>query len=134
MPTSMPQLFEALTRVRSAWPKRGWSFDNRFSCVASTFNVDVVTEARAALAHALPHSFGDKTLVQASPVLQEIAKRTGGVRAAQAILTGDPIGRITPYGLWWPWDDGRTISMRIGLESALQDSITQLCNTFGCEP
>ena len=134
MPTSMPQLFEALSRLRTAWPKRGWSWDNRFNCVASTFGIDIVTEARAALALALPNAFGDKTLSQASPVLQEIAKRTGGVRASQAILGGDPVGRVTPYGLWWPWDDARTISMRIGLEHAPQDAIAQLCSTFGCEP
>ena len=134
MPTSMPQLFEALTRLRTSWPKRGWSWDNRFNTVASTFGVDLVAEARASLAHALPNAWTDKTLATAPVVMQEIAKRTGGVRAVQAIFGGEGVGRVQPYGLWWPWEEGRTISMRIGLDNASQDHIAQMCSIFGCEP
>src|SRR5207237_1293872 len=77
MPISMAQLFDALTKLRGAWPKRGWSYDNRFNAVASTFGVDLVAEARASLAHALPNVWTDKTLASAPVVMQEIAKKSG---------------------------------------------------------
>lgn len=134
MPITLPQLFEALTRLRTSWPKRGWSWDNRFNTVASTFGVDLIAEARTSLANALPNAWTDKTLATAPVAVQEIAKKTGGVRAAQAIFGGEPVGRVQPYGLWWPWEEGRTISIRIGLENASQDHIVQLCSIFGCEP
>ena len=134
MPISMAQLFDALTKLRGAWPKRGWSYDNRFNAVASTFGVDLVAEARASLAHALPNVWTDKTLASAPVVMQEIAKKSGGVRAAQAIFGGEGVGRVQPYGLWWPWEDARTISMRIGLDNASQEQIAQMCSIFGCEP
>ena len=55
------------------------------------------------------------TLGQASPNLRDLAARTGGLRAGQLLMTGGPTGGLLAFGLWWPWGDGETISMRVGL-------------------
>ena len=129
-----PPIFEALSRLRTSWPKRGWSWDSRFETVASTFGTDLLTEAKTSAAMALPHVWTDKTLGTAPTALRDLAKKTGGVRAAQMLLSGDPHGILLPYGLWWPWEDGRTISLRIGIEGASSDQRMLLCSTFGVEP
>ena len=129
-----PPIFEALSRLKTSWPKRGWSWDSRFETVASTFGTDLLSEAKASAALALPHVWTDKTLASASPSLRELAKKTGGVRAAQMLLSADPQGILQPFGLWWPWEDGRTISLRIGLDNASSDQKQLLLSTFGVEP
>jgi hypothetical protein len=108
-------LFEVLGRLRTSWPKRGWSWDSRVSCVASSFGHDLMEEARQAAAIAFPYEWTKPTLQSAPPIIRDIAERTGGVRADQRLLATQPFGKLIAYGMWWPWGDEITISLRIGL-------------------
>ena len=38
-----------------------------------------------------------------------------GLRASQKIYWGNDATAPGAFGLWWPWGDGTTISLRIGL-------------------
>ncbi|MEZ4221206.1 MAG: hypothetical protein R3B13_09760 [Polyangiaceae bacterium] len=126
------ELFASLAKFRAEWPKRGWSWDNRLSCVASAFGVDLVDEARAALPHAFPHQWNHRSLGQAPPIVQQIAERTGGVRQDQLIVATQPAGGAIAYGLWWPWGDDTTISLRIGVAGGPVMSLEErLRETFG---
>ena len=108
-------LFDALARLKQEWPARGWSWDGRFIALASTFTVPYEAQARKAAAGALPHEYTSATINSAPHELRELATRTGGLRAGQLLLSGGPVGGLTAFGLWWPWGDGETISMRAGL-------------------
>src|SRR5579862_5528907 len=96
-------LFDGLKRLKASWPARGWSWDNRFVCVASTFTQPFEPAARKSAAEALPAEWTATTLGQASPQLRDLAARTGGLRAGQLLLTGGPVGGLLAFGLWWPW-------------------------------
>jgi hypothetical protein len=124
-------LFESLARFRQGWPKRGWSWDGRLSCVASSFGVDIADEARAALKVGFPHSWTHRTIARAPAVLQQIAERTGGIRSDQVLFSTDPVAGIIAFGLWWPWGDDTTISYRIGVAGGGYDIEEALRDTFG---
>jgi hypothetical protein len=132
---SWTPLLEALKRVRASWPQRGWSWDGRFSCVTSTFNADIETRARAAIAPALITEWTPTTIVQAAPVLREVVERTGGMRAGQIFFASAVVGRAFTFGLWWPWGDGMATSLRIGVggPDAREDAQARLRDTFGVE-
>jgi hypothetical protein len=108
-------LFDAFARLKQAWPARGWSWDSRFICLASTFTVPYEAQARRAAAEALPAEYTSTTLAGARPDLRDLAARTGGLRSGQFLLSGGPVGGLTGFGLWWPWGDGETISVRVGI-------------------
>ncbi len=112
------RLFGSLGSFRKAWPKRGWTWDSRLSCVASSFGVDLVSEARAAIALAFPREWSQRNLGRASQELQELATASGGIRPDQLIFSADAQGGLTAYALWWPWGDEVTISLRVGLLGA----------------
>ena len=114
-PPRWQPLFDALAQMRDAWPKRGWSWDSRFDCVASSFTSTIETEARAAAAKALPTVWTHTNISSGPPLLRELAESSGGVRAGQLILTSVAPGGYTAYGLWWPWGDGVSISLRVGI-------------------
>jgi hypothetical protein len=126
-------ILDGFARLRAAWPQRGWSFDNRFECVASTFDADFAPTARALLAPVFPHVFSERTLSSASPGIRDAAVRTGGVRSTQMIFAASPVASLTPYGLWWPWEEARTISLRVGLEGASQRQLEELQRCFGID-
>lgn len=130
-PRPVEPLFESLARFRQGWPKRGWSWDTRLSCVASSFGVDLVDEARTALELGFPHSWTHRTLSRAPAVVLQIAERTGGVRNDQMLFATEPHGGVIAFGLWWPWGDDTTISYRIGIAGSGHDLEERLRDTFG---
>lgn len=134
MAAAQAPIFAALTRFKSAWPQRGWSYDNRFQCVASSFDASSTDTARSLIATLLPHEWTSRTIATAPPAIAYIAERTGGLRAAQRVYAAEPQGSLIPYGLWWPWEEGQTISLRIGLENASMSHTMDLCAVFGVEP
>ena len=73
----------------------------------------------------------ERGLASAQPWIQEIATRTGGIRSTQLILSGNVVAGVAPYGLWWPWDESQTISLRIGLEGATNADQDLLAECFG---
>lgn len=113
--SSHDRLFELLSQLRKAWPGGGWSWDNRFMCVASTIPSETTAKARVAASIALPHAWTERTLPQAPIEVRQIAEITGGVRENQLVLASPAMGDIFAWGLWWPWRDGNTVSMRVGI-------------------
>lgn len=112
-------LLESLGRFRAKWPRRGWSWDGRLNCVTSSFSTDIENDCRLIAREALPVEWAATTLHGAPPRVRDLAERCGGLRAGQALLSAGPIAGVLAYGLWWPWGDGVTVSLRVGLDIAI---------------
>jgi len=128
-------LLRALKEVKTAWPTRGWSWDGRLSCVSSSFATELDGKARAAAQIALPNEWTSTTVSRAPPPLRELVERSGGLRPGQMLLAGAGGGASFAYGLWWPWGDGMTTSLRVGLggPDATSDAFHRLREAFGVE-
>lgn len=127
--------FAAMKELRASWPSRGWSWDARLSCVSSSFDVDLSTRARTAAAIVLKSEWTPATIHRAPPPLRELAESAGGLRAGQVLLSSATIGTAFAYGLWWPWGDGMTTSLRIGLggSDATPDALQRMRTLFAVE-
>jgi hypothetical protein len=132
---SLSGLLRALRELRAAWPQRGWSWDGRLQCVSSSFVTELEPKARAATAGVLPTEFTSATLSRAPTPYRELAERTGGLRSGQLLLVSVPMGHAFAYGLWWPWGDGMTTSLRVGLAGAdsSHEALQGLRDAFGVE-
>src|SRR5262249_53857537 len=109
------ELFLALERFRGRWPTPDWIYDRRLKCVTSSITVALETEARAAIGEILPIAWNAATLAGAPDDVRALADRCGGLRASQLLFWGGSAGAPGAFGLWWPWGDGNTVSLRIGL-------------------
>jgi hypothetical protein len=120
---------------RAAWPSRGWSWDKRLSCVTSSFADEIEAGARAAASGSFPSEWTSNTLQKAPQLVRDIVERAGGIRSGQRVLSSPVVGNAFIYCLWWPWGDGMTTSVRIGLGSAnpSQDALQRLRDCFGVE-
>lgn len=112
---SWQALFDSLARMKAAWPTRGWSWDPRLLCITSSFTTEQEPQARTATQLALQHEWTSATIARAPQQLQEIIEGAGGIRQGQLALSTGPINGLLAYGLWWPWGDGETVSLRVGL-------------------
>jgi hypothetical protein len=77
--------------------------------------------ARGVAQSTFPNEWVARTLPTAPANIQELAERCGGLRTGQSLYSGLGVGRVFAYGLWWPWGDGVSISLRVGL-SGLDDN------------
>jgi len=106
-------VFDSLVRLRDSWPAQGWSYDRRLKCVVSSIPMTSANAAQSAIAPAMAGAWTDATLSAAPTSVRSAAEACGGLREAQKIFASEaPFGA---FGLWWPWGDGNTVSLRIGL-------------------
>jgi hypothetical protein len=107
-------VLDKLTLLKNAWPGEPWTWDDRFTMLASSFAIGLEDKARASAALALPHSWDAKTLATAPGSLRELCEDAGGLRSGQRLLAGRA-GALVLIGLWWPWGSGQTVTLRLGL-------------------
>jgi hypothetical protein len=50
---------------------------------------------------------------EAPDIVKMCSNRFGGLRSGQLLFTTGPSQDVFICGAWWPWGDGRTISLRI---------------------
>jgi len=118
MPTpdeTWDSVFGALEGLRDRWPSSDWTYDRRFKCVASSFPLSGEAAARAAFADAFPDAWSAETLPGAPAGVRALSETCGGLRASQQLLWGGQADGPGAFGLWWPWGDGTTVTLRIGL-------------------
>ncbi len=108
-------VFESLARMKANWPTRGWSWDPRLLCCTSSFTVEQEPQARKATTFALQNEWNTSTIAKSPQQLRDVVDRSGGVRQGQLVLSTGPVSGLLVYGLWWPWGDGETVSLRVGL-------------------
>lgn len=107
-------VLDKLTLLKDAWPGEAWTWDARFTMLASSFAIEHEEKAKASAALALPYSWDRKTLATAPPSLRELCEDTGGLRTGQRLLAGRASDLVL-IGLWWPWGSGTMITLRVGL-------------------
>jgi len=96
--------------------------------VTSSFSRDHEAEARTAAGLALPEQWTPAALAKGPARLRELVAACGDLRAEQLLFTGGSIESFLAFGLWWPWGDGHTISLRVGL--AFVDPMSELSDRF----
>lgn len=130
---ALQPLLDRFAAIKSSFPTQTWAWDSRFDVVSATFPSKVEAEARKSAAHALPDVWTSVTLGQAPEQPRTACQKSGGLRAGQLLLSGAEVEGVTPFGLWWPWGGGETITLRIGLAGAgvTAEHRAQLRGAFG---
>ncbi len=98
-----------------------WNWDSRFDVVLADFEVDNKDTARATLERCLGAVWDSSSIGDAPDIVRTIAKYLGGLKSGQMLFASDPDAFI--FCAWWPWGNGKTISIRVGGDHAgLSDS------------
>lgn len=90
-----------------------WKWDSRFGTALAEFPSDNEDTVRALLGSYFGVSWDSSTIGEAPEVVQTIAGRLGGLRAGQLLYTSDATKDDFIFGVWWPWGNGQTISIRV---------------------
>jgi hypothetical protein len=90
-----------------------WGFDPRFRAANAAFPTSAQAPVRAALERGFDGCWSAADIAHAPARVGELAARTGGMRGGQLLFGANVAADPILFGLWWPWGDGATISIRI---------------------
>ena len=90
-----------------------WEWDSRFETVLATFGVDDKDSIRAVLERYLGITWDSSNIGKAPDVVRMINSNLGGLRSGQLLFTSDSNQDAFIFCAWWPWGNGKTISIRI---------------------
>ena len=90
-----------------------WKWDNWIETVLAEFGVDNKDNIRAILERYLGSSWDSSNIGKAPDIVQVINSNLGGLKPGQLLFTSDPSQDAIVFCAWWPWGDGKTISIRI---------------------
>ena len=90
-----------------------WNWDDRFQAVLSEFPSDQENEVISVLEKHFDNSWDDRTIDYAPGKIKSVAKGLGEVRHGQRLYASDPEQDALLLGAYWPWNNGKKISLRI---------------------
>jgi len=90
-----------------------WKWDHRFEAFLAEFSVDKRDEFRSILERDFSNVWDSSNIREAPDIVKMCSNRFGGLRSGQLLFTTGPSQDVFICGAWWPWGDGRTISLRI---------------------
>lgn len=125
--------------VRAFHGVLSWKWDRRFETVLAEFGVDTKDNVRATLERFLGNLWDSSNVGNAPSGVRAIDNRLGGLWPGQLLFTSDAKQENLVFCCWWPWGDGKSISIRIGISNEqLSDTdwaeqITLFKRQFGVE-
>jgi hypothetical protein len=93
-----------------------WKWDKRFETVLAEFPVNDKDKIRAVLERHLSNIFDSSNIGNGPALARAVDDHFGGLWRGQLLFTSDPNRAALVYCSWWPWGDGKAISIRIGAE------------------
>ncbi|MFZ0482299.1 MAG: hypothetical protein WAL93_02825 [Desulfobacterales bacterium] len=90
-----------------------WKWDQRFEAFLAEFSADKRDEFRSILERDFSNVWDSSNIREAPDIVKMCNNSFGGLRSGQLLFTTDPSQDVFICGAWWPWGDGRTISLRI---------------------
>jgi hypothetical protein len=92
-----------------------WKWDSRFETALAGFCVDNKDRVRAILERHLSFTWDSSNIGNAPDIVRMINSHLGGLMSGQLLFSSDPNQAALVFCAWWPWGDGTTISIRLGL-------------------
>ena len=100
-------LFDAFRGILS------WKWDDWVGTILAEFEAERSAEIRTLLGKFLPVSYDSGSMKDAPAIVQSIDKNLGGLRSGQLLFSSDPAKESFVFCAWWPWGNGKTVSIRI---------------------
>lgn len=91
-----------------------WKWDRRFETVLAEFSVEKKDRVRAILESYLGTTYDSSNVGNGPDIVRKVESQFGGLWPGQFLFTSDPKRKALIFGTWWPWGDGKEISIRIG--------------------
>ena len=90
-----------------------WKWEDRFGVALAEFNVANQDDIRGILEGFLTNTWDNSTISNAPDIIQQLVNKFNGLKSGQLLFTSDTEQDDFLFGIWWPWGNGNTISIRV---------------------
>jgi hypothetical protein len=90
-----------------------WKWDSRFETHLAEFSVEKKDDVYAILKPYFSSTWDRNSIKKAPDAVKQVNDYLGDLRPDQMLLTSKPDQDDFTFCAWWPWGDGKTISLRI---------------------
>ena len=114
------RLWRTLIETRLAFPMASFfSWDGQFSAALLRLPTEAEAHAlvKSGLGRVLPDSYEPDSLGGAPDAIRAVIDGLGGIHPGQHLYTYTVDNHTIIYAVWWPWEDGSSVSVRIGVHS-----------------
>lgn len=110
--------------------KLTWTWEERTQTALAEISKDDEDLVRNILNQYLNITWDDSNIDTAPDTVRIIDSHLGNIRGGQKLFTSDPEQDIFVFCAWWPWGNGKTISIRMSPSGkSLGDSEkAEICN------
>ena len=114
-----------------------WQWDSRFETVLAEFDIANKNSVHAILDRYLRSKWDSSNIDKAPRTVKKVNIDLGKLRTGQMLFTSDTTRTAYIYCAWWPWGNGKTISIRIApcykrlLDPEKAEKIKQFKGLFG---
>ena len=102
-----------------------WKWDGRSGTALAEFPLEKKASVLGILDQHLISRWDSATIGEAPEIAQSVKRHLGGLMSGQLLFLSDPDAEPLVYCAWWPWGNGQTVSIRIGLFGATIDAKEQ---------
>ncbi|MBU1344763.1 MAG: hypothetical protein KKE44_15180 [Proteobacteria bacterium] len=92
-----------------------WKWDSRFETVLAEFSVKEKASVQKSIKTHMGTTWDDGNSGNAPETVKMIINCFGGMNPGQQLFTSDPEKDDIVLCAWWPWGNGQTISIRLGV-------------------
>ena len=92
-----------------------WQWDDHIGTMLATFSIEHADLVTRVLDDTFASLWDESSIVDAPGPVRQIAESLGHLRAGQRLYMTPAEEKAVAFGAWWPWGNGKTISLRIGL-------------------
>ena len=98
-----------------------WNWDDRFQAVLSEFPAASQEEVISILEKHFDSCWDEETINYAPGKVRSVARELGEVREGQRLYCSNPDSDAILLGAYWPWQNGKKVSLRMRLDVAAID-------------
>jgi hypothetical protein len=98
-----------------------WKWDGRFGAILAEFPLESKAAVLEILDRYLVCRWDSGTIGEAPEAVKKVKGHLGGLMSGQLLLLSDLDVEPLLYCAWWPWANGQTISIRVGLYRETSD-------------
>jgi hypothetical protein len=114
---------EICSQISSSMPSSyQWQWDERFHVALIVFEKEDMGAILSTVSNEFDHQWDASTISSASGPIGELVNSFLGILPGQIIFTCEQGAGLILFAAWWPWGNGSTISLRIGIFSLEEHS------------
>ena len=92
-----------------------WEWEERFGVALTVFEKDDMAAVLAAVSGHFDSQWDSGTVGEAGDQISTLVDQMFGMQPGQLLFCSDDVSGLILFAAWWPWGNGASISLRVGM-------------------